>query len=377
MFLNSLLAAGGLLKEITNFFFNFSSSVNTARTVMLWVAIALTIAFIATKFALPKERQPLVNKIAFLVVGAFAACSIVLFSTLNFIDDEMTAMTFYPLLVCVLCFVAGGIAITIKPTKTVKIISFSGMGASFIAVIVCMLIYQLSGDAAEVGGVADSEAGLYISSIALVAAILIIGFFADKNRSPIDARTVAFAGMCVTLSFALSYIRIFKMPMGGSITFASWLPIMLFSFMFGSRKGLLAGLIFGILQAIQDPWIIHPAQFALDYAIAFTSLGLTGCVRDFGLFKGNLRAQFALGAVVATVFRFTSAFFSGVFAFGSYGAYYADKFAWSALANPYFYSFIYQCMYIIPELIIVLATGMLLFSSKNFTKSIEQYSIDR
>ena len=66
------------------------------------------------------------------------------------------------------------------------------------------------------------------------------------------------------MSFALSYVRIFRLPMGGSITFASMLPFMLYSYMYGTKKGVLAGLVYGVLQAVQDPWIIHPAQFALD-----------------------------------------------------------------------------------------------------------------
>ena len=51
------------------------------------------------------------------------------------------------------------------------------------------------------------------------------------------------------MSFALSYLRIVKMPQGGSITIASLLPLMLYSFMFGTKKGVFAGLIYGVLQA--------------------------------------------------------------------------------------------------------------------------------
>ncbi|MBR2384770.1 MAG: energy-coupled thiamine transporter ThiT, partial [Clostridia bacterium] len=70
--------------------------------------------------------------------------------------------------------------------------------------------------------------------------------------------------MCVALSFALSYIKLFEMPQGGSVTLFSMLPIMLFSYIYGMKKGLLVGVIYGLLQAVQDPYIIHPAQFLLD-----------------------------------------------------------------------------------------------------------------
>lgn len=374
MFLYSLLSAGDLIREINNFFFNFSSPVNASRTVMLWLAILLVVAFALCKRFVPDEKQPLVNRVSLFVAIGFAALSIGIFSTFNFIEDEMTAMTFYPLLVCILCIVGGMIAIFLKPTKLVKIISFSGMGASFVAVLVCMTIYQVSGDAAEVGGVADSGTGLYLAAIAIVVAIVAVAFLCDREKKPFDARTVAFAAMSVTMSFALSYVRIFRMPLGGSITFVSWLPVMLFSYMFGTRKGVLAGLILGVLQALQDPWIIHPAQFALDYAVSFTSLGLAGCIRSLGLFRSSPRLQFSLGAAVAGLFRFLCAFFSGVFAFGSYGAGYAEQFNWPALANPWFYSLVYQSMYVIPELLILICAGVALFSYGNFRRTVEKYS---
>lgn len=360
MFLHSLLAVGDLMKEVSNYFFNFSSTVNSARTVMLWAAIALVCAFVAATLALPKEKQPLVRRIFLFLAVGFAAVNIVLFSTLNFLEDEMTAMTFYPLLVCVLCVVGGMIALLLKPTKLVKIISFSGMGASFLTVLVCMTIYQVSGEAAEIGGVADNETGLYISALLLTAAIVAIGFFCDRDKSPFDARTIAFAGMSVTLSFALSYIRLFKMPMGGSITFASALPVMLFSFMFGTRKGLLVGLVFGVLQALQDPWIIHPAQFLLDYPVAFSAAGLAGLFRNVKPFEKTPRIKFAFGAIATGIFRFISHVLSGALAFEAY----------AEGQNAWLYSLGYN-VYVFIDVALVIVAAILLLSSPAFRKQIE------
>ena len=206
--------------------------------------------------------------------------------------------------------------------------------------------------------------------------IIALALLSDRNAKPFDSRSMAFAAMCVAISFALSYVKFFEMPMGGSITFASMLPVMLYSYMFGCRKGVIAGLVYGILQAVQDPWLLHPAQFLLDYGAAFAAVGVTGCIRGFGLFKGNMRLQFTLGALAAGALRFVSHFFSGAFAFGSFGAGYAEEYGIAALNDPYLYSLIYQCMYVIPEIIIVLVTGVILLSSKNFARQVEKYSLE-
>lgn len=58
-----------------------------------------------------------------------------------------------------------------------------------------------------------------------------------------------------------------------------------------------------------------------------------------------------------------------------YGASYAEAYNMPALANEYFYSFVYQSLYIIPDIIIVIVVGILLFTSKNFTKQVEKYTL--
>lgn len=374
--LSSLLASS-LWNNVVNYFANFSGTTNSCRTVFLWLAIVLAIAFIVCKFAIKKDRQPLVNKVSLIVAGVFAVASIITFTVCNFVDDDMIAITFYPLLIFAICCIVGGLLVAVYPLKAVKITVASLIGASLVAALICMIVYYTTGDAAAINGVDKedvSDVGLYVSTIVLAAGIILLAFFADRTHRPFDSRTIAFAAICIALSFALSYIRFFKMPMGGSITFASTLPIMLFSYMYGSKKGILAGLIYGALQAIQDPWILHPAQFLLDYGVAFAGIGVAGCIKDFGLFKNNARAQFSVGAVVAGALRFISHFFSGAFAFGSFGAWYAEDFGIPALGNPYVYSLVYQTMYVIPDLLIVIIVGLLLFSSKNFVKQLERYT---
>lgn len=377
-----------MLDDIKNYFANFGDTTDICRTVALWITIALVVAFAATKLfvfvqskrgKLDAQILPAVNRTlngAWIVIALiYAVALIVTFASCYFVDvahedDTLVPILFYPLFVLIVAVVASAITLFVKPTLLAKIICAAVCGGAFVAAIVCMAVYYSSGEA----GSAWSNVGLYISAVAVTAAIVVFAFLADRKSRPFDTRTITFAAVCVAMSFALSYVRIFTMPMGGSITFASMLPLMLFAFMFGSRKGVFAGLVYGVLQAVQDPWIIHPAQFALDYAVAFAAIGLTGCIRDMGLFKDNMRAQFALGAVIACAARFICHYFAGVFAFGSAGADLAPVYNMPALANAYFYSFVYQCMYIIPELILVLAVSMLVMTSKTFRHQIDMYS---
>lgn len=376
MFHFSLLASS-FWSEIKNYFANFDGATNICRTVFLWLTLALVIAFAVCKFAIKKDKQPKVNKISLIVAIAYAFVTIVTFAVCSFVEDEIVAISFYPLLVFVIVSVVGALLIAVKPCKATKIAVPSVIAAAFVAALVCLIVYYTSGDASEWNWISKDDVnsvGLYVSSAVLVVGIALLAFFSDRGAKGFDSRSLAFAAVCVALSFALSYVRFFKMPMGGSITFASMLPIMLYSYMFGTRKGVVAGLIYGVLQAVQDPWILHPAQFLLDYGSAFAAIGLTGCIKGFNVLKGKARTQFTLGAIIAGTLRFISHFFSGAFAFGSAGAGYAEDFGIAALSNVYFYSFVYQCMYVIPEIIIVTVAGVALLSSKNFLKQVEKYS---
>lgn len=388
-----MLAFSDLFGDIENYFANFETAADSCRTIMLWLAIALVIAFIAVKvafyFTAPKpvqgevvadKRQKIANKVGLFVALAYVVTAIVAFSAFYFADvnageDYLVPITFYPLLVFAIVAIAGGIAVAFKPIKPVKIAALSLGGAALVAAIVCLIVYYATGDAGDWNGVTldgATDAGLYISAIALTAIIIVVSFITDKTKG-FDTRAITFAAISIALSFALSYIRILHMPMGGSITFASMLPLMLYSYMFGCKKGLIAGIVYGFLQAIQDPWLLHPAQFALDYLVAFMAMALTGCLRNVASLKGKMRTQFTLGAIIAGVMRYISHYFSGVFAFGTFGADYAEEYGISALANPYFYSFVYQSMYVIPEIVIVIVVGVILLSSANFRKQVLRY----
>ena len=63
-----------------------------------------------------------------------------------------------------------------------------------------------------------------------------------------------------------------------------------------------------------------------------------------------------------------------MYAFGMYAEGFADQYGMPLLANEYFYSLVYQSMYLVPELAIVLAVGMTVFASGNFRRQIAMYA---
>ena len=93
---------------------------------------------------------------------------------------------------------------------------------------------------------------MFLLSVIAVAALL-IGIIrykktshpAPKNRT----RALVYGALCVALSFMLSYIKLFSLPMGGSLTLCSMLPIAAYACAFGPLYGFVAGLAFGMPAA--------------------------------------------------------------------------------------------------------------------------------
>ncbi len=153
--------------------------------------------------------------------------------------------------------------------------------------------------------------------IAVAAAVLVVGALVlirvRKKKSGESAWTIrelSAAAMCLALGFLLSFIKLWQMPQGGSVTLASMLPVMLFAYIYGTPKGLVVGFAYALLQCLQDFWVVHWAQFFLDYILAFTALGLAG------LFKKSIFP----GMILACVLRYALHVISGVIFFASYAA---------------------------------------------------------
>jgi len=178
--------------------------------------------------------------------------------------------------------------------------------------------------------------------------ILLVGialFVISRQRTKWTPKLLAYAALSIALAFILSYIRLWKMPQGGSITPASMLPLMLFSYVFGVGPGLIAGAAYGILQFVQDSWMLNIWQFLLDYPIAFGLMALAGI---FGK-KENKKGLY-VGIFLASFGRFAASTLSGVVFFAEYAP---------QGVNPLWYSMGYNGSYMLPEMVICLIVAFL------------------
>ena len=292
--------------------------------------------------------------------------------TLKISDDvqggSFVKEVFWPIMSIVIvafALVAAGYVInTVKPEFMRK---FKFIALFLILIPVIVSIAFLAVHFKKVGGGYEgvSQAGLYISAIVLVLILVVAATVFSKRNGPFTTREMAYAAISVALSFALSYVKFFAMPQGGSVTLASMLPLMLFSYMFGIRKGIIVGAIYGVLQAIQDPWIIHPAQFFLDYPIAFAMTGLAGIFKELNIIK-KPAAAFTVGAILAGTLRYFSHVFSGIFAFASYAPSGYSAAAWGFLYNTFTFA----------DVAIVIVVALLLFSSKSFVRLVNEKSTE-
>ena len=290
----------------------------------------------------------------------------------NWVSLDVVTHLLIPLLVTLCIALIGGITLfcvsKIKPEKVKTVIVIFGVLLAIALIVTLVLIgVHYSKNISDDGYYSEhiNPSALYIYAVAVtlftVATALILG---RKDKKPFDTHCIALAGVCVSLSFALSYIKLWDMPTGGSVTLVSFLPVMLFAYIYGTKKGLLVGFLYGVLQAIQDPWLIHPAQFILDYPIAFSMVCFAGLLTDLNVLNKVPQVKFAISAVVGGTLRFFCHVLSGVFAFGAYAV---D----AGATNFWAYSLAYNS-YVFIDIALVVLAGCIILSSKAFNRQIEK-----
>ncbi len=296
--------------------------------------------------------------------------------TENYVSGEVVTHVLIPLLcLCILTLIFGVVLFFLSKSGVKKQV-FTGVGIAFgVILAVCLIIVgilvggyyfkNINGDGYYNSDTASvNQILLYVLAGGLI--LLAVGgalLFGRKEKFAFDSRCIALAGVCIAMSFALSYIKLFKMPQGGSVTLVSLLPLMIFSYAYGVKKGVLAGFVYGILQAAQDPYIIHPAQFLLDYPIAFALVGFAGLFASIRAIRLP-QVRFVLGGVLASVLRFVSHVFSGVFAFAAY----------AGESNVWAYSLAYNS-FVFVDIALVLVAGVFVFSSKALVQKLEDYPV--
>jgi thiamine transporter len=149
---------------------------------------------------------------------------------------------------------------------------------------------------------------------------------------------MAECAIMIALAFALSWVTVWKMLMGGSVTLASMLPIMFIGIKYGPKIGVGTAFLYSLTQLAQaiiqgdvfiycQSGVMVAVCVLFDYLLPFTVLGLAGIFTS----KSKLGAYVGMAAVTAA--RFICHFVSGVAIWGQWAPEGMNKFVYSILYN--------------------------------------------
>ena len=173
----------------------------------------------------------------------------------------------------------------------------------------------------------------------------------------------------IALATVLSFLPVYEMPMGGSVTLASMLPILFIGVKFGYKWGMSSAGIYALIQLGQAlikgnvfiycttaGTVIICALF--DYIVPFAILGLSAYARPkSGEAFSIVKTSIVFGILIAI--RFVCHYITGVAIWGQWAPDGMGKFL---------YSLLYNGQYMLPELIITVVIGVFLMSSTEIEK---------
>ncbi|MEG1528630.1 MAG: energy-coupled thiamine transporter ThiT [Clostridia bacterium] len=351
-------------------------SYDSLSSVAAYVFLGLILCIVVVATIIKLKRPDSLNAFGKLTTGivigyTIGSLGLLLYASLSEYIEQgyIETATFIPVMVLLGVIVLLAICaffISIFAPQRLKlfsIISLSVVGVCVTALLVIKLILTYKDNpVVSVSG----EIMLYVFTVLIIATIITLALVFGK-RIKGGTKSIVYASICIALSFALSYLKLFEGPKGGSVTLASLLPLMLFSYMFGIRKGVIAGAIYGILQFIQGPWFIHPVQFLLDYPIAFSAIGLAGLLKERNILSNHRIIQFSLSATFAVIIRYFCHVISGIFVFGSGDPENFGAVAWSFLYNSF--AFV--------DLAILLVAGIAVFASTPLVNMISSVNLEQ
>ena len=173
---------------------------------------------------------------------------------------------------------------------------------------------------------------------------------------------IVISAVMIALAAVLSTIKVWEMPLGGSVTLLSMLPIVLISLCYGVKWGLTTSFLYALLQIFLDlgklmshgmtPFTLI-GSLVFDYLLAYGSLGLAG------LFHSQGPAEKCGGIALALVLRFISHVISGSIFYAA-----SCPEGW----NVFLYSIVYNGTYMLPELIFTMIAAVLLLRVKSLKR---------
>ena len=186
-----------------------------------------------------------------------------------------------------------------------------------------------------------------------------------KNKK---VQFLAEAAIMLALAIVLSFVKIWNMPMGGSVTLLSMLPIMLFSIKNGVFKGVGTAFVFSLFQLVQAliegnvfPYCQTISIVVLcvlfDYIVPFTALGLCSLSKGIETAKYRNLGLYA-GIAGVCIIRFLCHFLTGIVIWGQ----------WAEGMSKELYSLLYNGQYMLPEMILTIIASAILLNAKAIRK---------
>lgn len=191
--------------------------------------------------------------------------------------------------------------------------------------------------------------------LTLGGVILLVAALLRMKKITFSARLLAHVGLVLALATILHTLKLYHMPQGGSVTPGSMLPLLLMAFFYGPEVGFLTGFLYGLINLIQNPYILHPAQVLFDYPLPFMALGLAGYFKD----------HYLAGTFAAIGGRFVFHYISGIVFFASYAP---------PGTSPYLYSFLFNASYLSVECLVCLIL-MRILPIKRLEMTIKRQSV--
>ncbi|KYH34141.1 thiamine transporter ThiT [Clostridium tepidiprofundi DSM 19306] len=179
-----------------------------------------------------------------------------------------------------------------------------------------------------------------ITIITLIGVLILLIALTKMKKIKFTTRMITQVGLAIALTVVLKMFKIYTAPYGGSVTIGSMVPILLISIIYGPELGFLTGFLYGLVDLIMGPYLLHPIQVLFDYPLPFMMLGI------IGFFRNRTKPWILFGAVIAILARFACHYFAGVVFWGSYAP---DG------MSPYLYSLLYNAQYLPLDGLICLA----------------------
>ncbi len=186
------------------------------------------------------------------------------------------------------------------------------------------------------GSVHLTTIGIAIVVVVILLLIVVAAFVRHKKatkKAALTTKQLVYSAVAIALAVVCSMIKLFEMPMGGSVTLLSMLFIVLIAYWYGPYVGIMTAVAYGLVQFVTEPIFYTIPQMLLDYPLAFGALGLAG-------FFNKKKYGLQIGYVVGVLGRFIFATSCGVVFFGAYAP---------EGMHPLVYSLAYQASYLVPE----------------------------